>query len=454
MTEEWRRQMQQKMADYEESDIDLSWPEIEKALEANRRNPLFRRIAAAAVVLLLAGVGYWTLQRQTPEAVVVENHGTTPSSLPPQQGKVGEESPDHGDRSVIRAVAGVKRLVPVIVPAPATITETTEDEPLLANQEPDEPKEQTADGASNQSTDSHGDGQPDSQKPVPVTAVIYPYELFRKTSSHSRLTAKVYFSNATTGYSSQMSGFQRIPIPKGDDEPTLDPTPDKPGGTEYDVDPPGGNDGPGGDEDPGGYPEDDPSGEGGTDQQEGDTGEQEGDTRQSEPQQYRTQQTNETARHHQPVRFGLSLRYRLNDHWSIESGLTYTRLSADFTRAVDDKSVTTEQRLNYIGIPVTASYMVWGSRFVNVYVSAGAMVEKMVSGSRTTAGETTSVSIHPLQFSLNGAAGAEIRFSPQFSLYAEPGIGYWFDNGSSIPTYYQERPLSFSLSLGLRVSPW
>jgi len=49
---------------------------------------------------------------------------------------------------------------------------------------------------------------------------------------------------------------------------------------------------------------------------------------------------------------------------------------------------------------------------------------------------------------------AEFRFSPQLSLYAEPGLGYWFDNGSDIPTYYQDKPLSFSLSLGLRLNLW
>jgi len=69
-------------------------------------------------------------------------------------------------------------------------------------------------------------------------------------------------------------------------------------------------------------------------------------------------------------------------------------------------------------------------------------------------GVTNSVSIHPLQFSVSGAAGAEFRFSPQLSLYAEPGLGYWFDNGSDIPTYYQDKPLSFSLSLGLRLNLW
>ena len=78
----------------------------------------------------------------------------------------------------------------------------------------------------------------------------------------------------------------------------------------------------------------------------------------------------------------------------------------------------------------------------------------MVKGSQQTSNMTTSVSIHPLQFSLSSTMGAEFNISRQFSLYAEPGLGYWFDNGSSISTYYQDKPLSFSLNLGIRFNPW
>ena len=76
--------------------------------------------------------------------------------------------------------------------------------------------------------------------------------------------------------------------------------------------------------------------------------------------------------------------------------------------------------------------------------------EKMVKGSRTTQGETNSVSIHPLQVSVNGAAGAEFKFTEGLSLYAEPSLNYYFDNGSSIPTLYQEKPLNFNLNVGIR----
>lgn len=459
MKEEWRKQMQRKMADYEESDIKLSWSEIDKALEANRQKAMasakgktlplwFRRFAAAAVILLLAGVGFWTLQHQTPKDVSLtmdsENASMTmtpgnesmtivpedASSTPPHpiQGNI----PPHF-QSLKTSITTIAQTV-----AASVLTETTGEEPQSTGQVTNEPTGEDANKSSNQSSD-----EDTISKPKPRPAVIHPYELRHKASSPSRLTARVYFSNATAGYSNQMSTTQMIPISSDpiNPGPAIPPSPSDISNWANETDGETVSDGDGIDES---HSSDDESG----------NNQQESNTRQGETQQYRTQQTSETTRHHQPVRFGFSLRYRLNDRWSIESGLTYTRLSADFTKTVDDKSVTTEQRLNYIGIPVTASYLLWGSRYVNIYLSAGAMVEKMISGSRTTTGVTNSVSIHPLQFSVNGAAGAEFRFTPQFSLYAEPGLGYWFDNGSDIPTYYQEKPLSFSLSLGLRLSLW
>ena len=127
-----------------------------------------------------------------------------------------------------------------------------------------------------------------------------------------------------------------------------------------------------------------------------------------------------------------------------------TRLNADITRTTDGQSVELEQALTYLGIPLQASYLIWGYRRFSVYVSAGALVEKMVDGKRTMQGRKEKVSIHPLQVSLNSAVGAEYRFVDWLSLFAEPGLSYSFDNGSSIPTIYQETPLNFNLNLGFR----
>ena len=151
------------------------------------------------------------------------------------------------------------------------------------------------------------------------------------------------------------------------------------------------------------------------------------------------EQTDHYVHHRQPVRFGLSLRYRISDRWSVESGLSYTRLSSDITMLVDGVSTTEEQRLNYIGVPLNVGYQLWGNRRFSVYVLAGGIVEKMLDAS-------------PWQFSLHGAAGVEYMFNRQFSIYAEPGFGYYFPDGSSIPTIYQDRRLNLNLGFGLRMN--
>lgn len=161
----------------------------------------------------------------------------------------------------------------------------------------------------------------------------------------------------------------------------------------------------------------------------------------------------ETRAHHRlPVKFGLSARYHINDKWSVQSGVTYSYHSSDFVTGEQ----TTEQRLHFVGIPVAASYNVWGNRHVNVYVTAGGEAEKMVKGKSSVVynGKTIreDVKMSELQLSALVAAGAEYKATDRLSIYAEPGATYHFDNGSDIKTYYNDKPLNFSLNVGVRLN--
>lgn len=46
----------------------------------------------------------------------------------------------------------------------------------------------------------------------------------------------------------------------------------------------------------------------------------------------------------------------------------------------------------------------------------------------------------------------QYNISSMVGIYAEPGLSYYFDNGSNIETIYSEKPLNFNLNIGLRVS--
>lgn len=163
--------------------------------------------------------------------------------------------------------------------------------------------------------------------------------------------------------------------------------------------------------------------------------------------------------HHLPIRIGLSVAYALTDRLSISSGLTYTRLSSDIKDPSRESKYIGEQRLHYVGIPVNVSYKVVSSRWISLYGTAGVLAEKCVSGT-TDEGyvenntmkytNTHDISSKPLQMSVNAGVGIQFDFIDNVGIYAEPGLSYYFDDGSALQTIYKEKPMNFNLNVGVR----
>ena len=165
--------------------------------------------------------------------------------------------------------------------------------------------------------------------------------------------------------------------------------------------------------------------------------------------------SNNGVKHHLPVRAGISFRFSLDEHWSIQSGLTYSYLATDITR----NSYQKKQALHYIGIPIQIGYQVWENKHFKSYLSGGAQVEKLVSGKVMThywggnslQGNTTErISDKQLLFSALASIGAEYTLIPSLSLYVEPGIHYYFKNGNGLETHYNDHPLDFNITVGFR----
>ena len=170
---------------------------------------------------------------------------------------------------------------------------------------------------------------------------------------------------------------------------------------------------------------------------------------------------NTEVRHRQPVRAGVSFRYDLGRRWSIETGLTYTMLSSDIDAGSEFRRCLIERKLHYIGIPLNASYDFLQKKRWSMYATAGGMLEKCVSGREvaeyvsngvTSSTDTHEISVRELQWSVNAAVGAEFNFTPLIGIFAEPGVSWFFDNGSQIETIYQDRPFNFNFRVGLRFS--
>lgn len=163
--------------------------------------------------------------------------------------------------------------------------------------------------------------------------------------------------------------------------------------------------------------------------------------------------------HHLPIRIGLNVAYALTDRLSIGTGLTYTRLASDIKDASRESKYIGEQRLHYVGIPVNVSYKVASFRWISLYGTAGVLAEKCVSGT-TDEGyvenntmkytNTQDISSKPLQMSVNAGVGIQFDFIDNVGIYAEPGLSYYFDDGSALQTIYKEKPLNFNLNVGVR----
>ena len=158
------------------------------------------------------------------------------------------------------------------------------------------------------------------------------------------------------------------------------------------------------------------------------------------------------AHHNQPIKVGVSVGYALTNRWAVNTGVTYSYLSSDFTADGEPKQT---QKLHYVGIPLSASYSVLKGRKAEVYVTAGGEVEKLVKGTVSSENSLPTNSNEKVkesrpQFSAKAAVGGAYHFTPSLSIYAEPGVSYYFDNHSSVINVYKDRPTSFSLNVGVR----
>lgn len=405
MNEQTRKDMQQKMAGYRQKSPDISWETLETALAANKgavapnQTPKTlltwsKRLAVAAVVLLLIGMGWQMMKQDTtvshePIATHKNTIGTTNNMHP--QPVIAQASPLVTSDAVSSASPSLHHQ--------ATSLDTPTEDTVDAQRE-----EQT-DTPEQPSTEPQTDTPPSNHQQHVV--VTYPSD-WHHQSQHpdNKLTAKAYLSNSLAG-----SNSSRISTPMM--------LAGKPYGFYH-------------------YEMNDYINETLNNQQA---------------------EIEENIHHHQPIRLGLSLRYQLNNKWSIEGGLSYTYLASDITQKMNSSAYSIEQKLHYVGVPVNVNYELWTSRRFNIYASVGTIVEKMVKGeqdiqafhdNQATANYTERVSIRPLQFSMTGSAGAELKLDKSFSIYVEPGLVYHIDNHSSVSTFYQYRPLGFNLNMGLR----
>ena len=167
-----------------------------------------------------------------------------------------------------------------------------------------------------------------------------------------------------------------------------------------------------------------------------------------------------TSRHYLPVNVGFSLGWEFAPGFSLSAGVDYTCLVSDLSSGTDATRYETRQTLHYLGIPVTLEWSFVQRPRLRAYLYAGGQARKAVYGTSSTRYVIDSapwepviekIGEAPLQWSAGAGAGVEYMLGDKVGLYAEPGLNYYFDNGSPVENVFKSRPLNFNLTLGLRL---
>lgn len=180
--------------------------------------------------------------------------------------------------------------------------------------------------------------------------------------------------------------------------------------------------------------------------------------------QYNSPYFNEQAaktniKHKMPFSFGMGISYKLTDRLALQSGLNYSYLTSSWETngAYYGK---TKQKLHYLGIPLSLNYTIAQWNNIQWYASAGVMTEinvagkldtKLYKGEDVLAHETERIRMKELLWSVNAKTGLSYPLVRFLSVYAEAGVGYYFDNGSDIETVRSEKPFNVNLQAGFRL---
>lgn len=158
---------------------------------------------------------------------------------------------------------------------------------------------------------------------------------------------------------------------------------------------------------------------------------------------------------------GLMVSFDITRHWGIETGLLYTRLASTARSISGQITSTSEDRLNYLGLPVHVIYTPVQLRLLSIYFSAGPELEYGIARNwrvydMIDAGITASDRGSDFlgDFILSGSLNAGIQIHPtrHGAFFLQPGVVFRHVWDTTLESYYTDHPVSFRLSAGYRIT--
>ena len=171
----------------------------------------------------------------------------------------------------------------------------------------------------------------------------------------------------------------------------------------------------------------------------------------------------ETKHHERPLTLQISLSRQFNSHWSLATGLSYTRMKSTFESGNENTIIHRTQRLHYLGIPLKLGYRVVGGYRWSLYTIGGVQLDIPVSarlttqyiygGSYATIGNSQDIDATiraPWQWSVGVGIGAQYQIVPHLNVYLEPSLNYFIPTSTDVESYRTEHPFDLSLPFGIR----
>ncbi|MBR0534623.1 MAG: sigma-70 family RNA polymerase sigma factor [Bacteroidales bacterium] len=164
------------------------------------------------------------------------------------------------------------------------------------------------------------------------------------------------------------------------------------------------------------------------------------------------------SHHYIPVNISLALKYKLNNRFGLETGLSYSRMRSEFEMGSNGNTINEKQTIHYLGIPVKGIYNMYIGKAWTLYGSLGVSTEIPVYSPLNTSyylhgalKATDNSTIHsPWQLSVGTGLGLQYSITPTINLFAEPSLQYYLPTGGGVETYRTEYPFTFSLPMGIR----
>lgn len=171
--------------------------------------------------------------------------------------------------------------------------------------------------------------------------------------------------------------------------------------------------------------------------------------------------------HRQPLSFGLLTSFDITSRLQIETGLVYTFLSSETNNSSEGFNNTEKVQFHYLGIPVNVNYTILSVNKLDMFVTAGAMIEKDIYGkieyrdektipSLTNSGyaNESSSKINQKNPQISVATGVGITY-PIYNkahLFGKIGGRYYINANNEFKTYYSDEKFGLDIQLGIKLN--